>query len=494
MKINNTFKLITAIVVSELAGIIGSVFTTPSIASWYAGIIKPALNPPAWVFGPVWTTLFALMGIAVFLVWKKGLDRKDVKIALGIFIGQLVLNTLWSIIFFGLHNPGLAFVEIIFLWLAILATIIAFAKIFRPAVWFLVPYILWVSFAGYLNYSIWQINAGVSIESEQAAVRSVVENFGHSLKSVSLLSPTASQDIEMNYKDFLDPALLAQWKVDPSKAVGRLTSSPWPDEITIADIRQFGSGAYDVSGKIIDMTSAGMAGSRAVQIGVVKFGDRWLITGVTVLPSGENELWKGYASDNGISFQYPEKLTTQYVFTQEWPPVVKIKSGVFSCQEKPSRNSVAELVEQRVVDNRIYCVDTIFEGAAGSVYSSYTYTTPKNGKLIEVSFVLRYPNCGNYNQIQNQACTSEREAFDLDATVDRIVQTVKWDSPQADNSLAGQLAECLPRSDTASWEKCKELLKQITDFDSCVMAGFSIMKSNPPQCAAPDGRTFTQGN
>ena len=156
---NNTLKLIIAIVVSELAGIIGSVFTTPSIAGWYAGIVKPALNPPAWVFGPVWTTLFALMGIAAFLVWKKGLDRKDVRIALGIFLGQLVLNTLWSIIFFGLHSPGSALVEIVFLWLAILATIIVFAKISKPAAWLLLPYILWVSFAGYLNYSIWQLNS-----------------------------------------------------------------------------------------------------------------------------------------------------------------------------------------------------------------------------------------------------------------------------------------------------------------------------------------------
>ena len=158
MKISNTLKLIISIVVSQLAGIIGAFFTTPSIASWYATLSKPALNPPAWVFGPVWTTLFALMGIAAFLVWKKGLERRDVKKALGIFIGQLCLNTLWSIIFFGLHNPGMAFIEIIFLWLAILSTIITFAKISKPAAWLLVPYILWVSFAGYLNYSIWILN------------------------------------------------------------------------------------------------------------------------------------------------------------------------------------------------------------------------------------------------------------------------------------------------------------------------------------------------
>ncbi|HAU66209.1 TPA: hypothetical protein DCW61_02565 [Candidatus Uhrbacteria bacterium] len=92
------------------------------------------------------------MGIAAFLVWRKGLERRDIKMALSIFIGQLILNTLWSIIFFGLHSPGGALIEIVFLWLTILATIIVFAKISRPAAWILVPYILWVSFAAYLNY------------------------------------------------------------------------------------------------------------------------------------------------------------------------------------------------------------------------------------------------------------------------------------------------------------------------------------------------------
>lgn len=156
---NNTLKLIISIVAAELAGIIGSVFTAPSIPGWYSGLVKPTLNPPAWVFGPVWTTLFALMGIAAFLVWKKGLERKDVRTALTIFIGQLVLNTLWSIIFFGLQSPSGAFIDLVILWLAILTTIIVFARISRPAAWLLLPYILWVSFAGYLNYSIWQLNA-----------------------------------------------------------------------------------------------------------------------------------------------------------------------------------------------------------------------------------------------------------------------------------------------------------------------------------------------
>lgn len=158
MQIRNTAKLVIAIVGSELAGIIGSVFTAPAIAGWYTTIAKPELNPPAWVFGPVWTTLFALMGIAAFLVWKQGLERRDVRIALGIFVAQLALNTLWSILFFGLQNPGAAFIEIVILWFAILATIVAFARISRPAGWLLVPYILWVSFASYLNFSIWMLN------------------------------------------------------------------------------------------------------------------------------------------------------------------------------------------------------------------------------------------------------------------------------------------------------------------------------------------------
>ena len=137
MKISNIPKLIIAIAVSELAGIIGSVFTTPSIAGWYAGIVKPAFNPPAWVFGPVWTTLFALMGVSAWLVWSSYAkatedEKKEIKVALTLFGIQLILNTLWSIIFFGLHSPGGAFVEIVFLWFAILATIIAFGKISPP--------------------------------------------------------------------------------------------------------------------------------------------------------------------------------------------------------------------------------------------------------------------------------------------------------------------------------------------------------------------------
>lgn len=154
----NFWKLAVCVAVSEAAGIIGSFFTMPAIPKWYATLSKPELAPANWLFAPVWTALYALMGIAAFLVWQKGLDRKDVKVALSIFGAQLALNALWSIIFFGLRAPGMALAEIAVLWLVIVATITAFAKVSKPAAWLLAPYLLWVSFAAYLNYAIWTLN------------------------------------------------------------------------------------------------------------------------------------------------------------------------------------------------------------------------------------------------------------------------------------------------------------------------------------------------
>ncbi len=158
MKRNNFVKLIIAIGICELAGVIGSVFTVSSIPTWYEGLIKPMFNPPNWVFSPAWITLYALMGISVYLVWQKLTENKTTKRALWLFWIQLFLNAIWSIIFFGLKNPGWAFADIILLWFAIFVTIVAFSKISKLATLLLIPYILWVSFAGYLNYSIWTLN------------------------------------------------------------------------------------------------------------------------------------------------------------------------------------------------------------------------------------------------------------------------------------------------------------------------------------------------
>ena len=158
MKPISFLKLAIAVVISGLAGGIGSFFTISAIPTWYATLAKPALNPPSWIFGPVWTTLYLLMGIAAFLVWNKGWDRKDVRKALSVFLLQLVLNAAWSVIFFGLHSPLWAFVDIIAMWLAIVWTMALFYKISKPAMWLLLPYILWVSFAANLNYSILMLN------------------------------------------------------------------------------------------------------------------------------------------------------------------------------------------------------------------------------------------------------------------------------------------------------------------------------------------------
>lgn len=158
MNTRTFLKLVVAVVVTQLAGIIGSLFTFSAIPTWYATLTKPELNPPSWIFGPVWTALYLLMGVSAFLIWQKGWARKDVKIALSVYGVQLVLNALWSIVFFGMQNPGLALVNIVLLFVSIVATMVLFYKISRPALYLLIPYILWVSFASYLNYAIYALN------------------------------------------------------------------------------------------------------------------------------------------------------------------------------------------------------------------------------------------------------------------------------------------------------------------------------------------------
>lgn len=151
-------KLAIAILICLLAGFIGSVFTSKSVSTWYTTLKKPSFNPPDWVFGPVWTTLFILMGISLYLVWSKGLEVEGVKIAMIIFGAQFLFNILWSLIFFGLQSPFYAFLEIIILWAAILLTIFSFYNVSRPAAYLLIPYILWVSFAAVLNFMIVRLN------------------------------------------------------------------------------------------------------------------------------------------------------------------------------------------------------------------------------------------------------------------------------------------------------------------------------------------------
>ncbi len=157
MKKINIGKLSLSILIPLVAGFLGSIFTASSVKTWYLAINKPVWNPPAWLFGPVWTILFIMMGIALYMVWSEKMSSK-VRMALKIFAAQMVLNILWSAFFFGMGNFWLAFGEIMVLWIAIALTIIDFSKVNKTAGLLLVPYILWVSFASYLNFTIASLN------------------------------------------------------------------------------------------------------------------------------------------------------------------------------------------------------------------------------------------------------------------------------------------------------------------------------------------------
>jgi len=156
---SNTTKLVISIVLTVGFGLLGGISTASEIQTWYLHLNKPSWNPPNWLFAPVWTSLYLLMGIAFYLVWRSTADTDKKQWAIIIFIAQFALNFAWSHIFFKEHQMGWAFVEIVVLWLAILCTIIAFGSIHKTAAWLLVPYISWVSFAAILNYTIWQLNA-----------------------------------------------------------------------------------------------------------------------------------------------------------------------------------------------------------------------------------------------------------------------------------------------------------------------------------------------
>ena len=149
-------KLIGTIVLCEAIGGLGAIATTPNITSWYLTLVKPSFSPPNWLFGPAWTLLYALTGIALFLIWES--KSKNKTTAYVYFYIQLFLNLLWSFIFFYFKLPLSAFIEIIALWGFILATIVVFSKISKPAGWLLVPYVLWVTFASVLNCAVWWLN------------------------------------------------------------------------------------------------------------------------------------------------------------------------------------------------------------------------------------------------------------------------------------------------------------------------------------------------
>jgi len=150
-------QLAVSIIVCQLAGIVGSLFTTQAIPNWYATLKKPSFNPPSWLFGPVWITLYTMMGVSMYLIWQKR-TVANVWPAIIFFLIHLAVNASWSIIFFGQKNPGMAFAVIVLLWLMIIVSIVLFYRINKTAGLLLIPYLFWVSFASVLNYSIWKLN------------------------------------------------------------------------------------------------------------------------------------------------------------------------------------------------------------------------------------------------------------------------------------------------------------------------------------------------
>ena len=153
----NVIALLICVAVCFAAAAVGAPFTAEATASWYREIVRPAWTPPNWLFGPVWTLLYTLMAVSAWLVWLRGGFRKQ-RWPLRLFIGQLALNAAWTPLFFGLRRFDLASVEIVFLWCAIVATIVAFRRVRSAAAWLLVPYLFWVTYATTLSFGIWVLN------------------------------------------------------------------------------------------------------------------------------------------------------------------------------------------------------------------------------------------------------------------------------------------------------------------------------------------------
>ncbi len=158
MGIKNLGKLLLSIIIVQVFGLIGSVATFPAINTWYKTLERPSFSPPNWIFGPVWTVLYILMGAALYLIWDKGLKKKNVRVAFWFFIAHLGVNAGWSVVFFGLHSPLGGLLVIFFLLACIIALIRLFYPIDRSAAYLLVPYLLWVSFATVLNFSFLLLN------------------------------------------------------------------------------------------------------------------------------------------------------------------------------------------------------------------------------------------------------------------------------------------------------------------------------------------------
>jgi tryptophan-rich sensory protein len=156
--LRKVFALVAFLLAAFSAAAIGGLATARGVVEWYPTLAKPSWTPPSWLFGPVWTVLYAMMGIAAWRVWVAAGNFRSARRELALWGIQLTLNAHWSIAFFGMRSPGTALVNIGLLWLAILATIVVFARRSRAAAWLLAPYLAWVTFAAALNAAVWRLN------------------------------------------------------------------------------------------------------------------------------------------------------------------------------------------------------------------------------------------------------------------------------------------------------------------------------------------------
>lgn len=198
------------------------------------------------------------------------------------------------------------------------------------------------------------------------------------------------------------------------------------------------------------------------------------------------EDWSFSVTETGESYSYPPKLDTKYISSRDWSPTLVVVNEPFSCTPAGDEFAPGIWTVAKEIDGRSYCVSTYSEGAAGTIYKSYSYYFPLAGQTAVLSFFLGYPQCGNYDETEKAACEKEQTEFSVDSLVAEIVKTVT----PTQTTTKDRLSTCLLASDWASHDYCVELLKGIVNYDDCVAAGLAVDENDANLCLAPDGRSF----
>ena len=198
------------------------------------------------------------------------------------------------------------------------------------------------------------------------------------------------------------------------------------------------------------------------------------------------EDWAFSVTETGETYRYPIKLNTKYISSRDWSPTLTVFNNSYSCNPVGDESSPGIWTVERTINNRPYCVSTYSEGAAGTIYKNYSYYFPLENQIAAISFFLGFPQCPNYDDPEKSACEREQAAFDLDALVDQIVQTIT----PTQTSIKDRLAACLVTSDWGSHDYCLELLGSIRNYNDCVAAGLMVDENDANLCLTPDGRSF----